>query len=42
MSLMKGEQLVLDVASTNKRAIRLYEKLGLLKTSEVSRWHRVL
>ena len=42
MSLIKGEQLVLDVASTNKRAIRLYEKLGLLKTSEVSRWHRVL
>lgn len=31
----------LEVASTNERAIRLYEKLGFLKTAEVSRWYRV-
>ena len=41
MSLRKGEQLELEVASTNYRAIHLYEKLGFLKTEEVSRWYDV-
>lgn len=41
MSLMEGEQMTLDVASTNTRAIRLYEKLGFIKTGERIRWHRV-
>lgn len=41
MSLIPGEQLTLEVASTNARAIRLYERLGFVKTSELSRWHRV-
>lgn len=41
MSLVEGAAVTLEVASTNLRAIRLYEKLGFLKTREVSRWYRV-
>ena len=41
MSLRDGEQMELEVASTNHRAIRLYEKLGFLKTAEISRWYDV-
>ena len=40
-SMMPGEELKLQVASTNERAIRLYERLGFIKAKEVSRWHRV-
>ena len=42
MSLAEGEQLRLEVASTNERAIRLYERLGFLPVREISRWYRVL
>ncbi len=42
MSTMEGETMTLEVASTNHRAIRLYEKLGFLKTAEKTRWYRVL
>ena len=42
MSLIEGEQMVLEVASTNERAIRLYERLGFIRTGELTRWHRVL
>lgn len=41
MSLLPGETMTLEVAATNERAIRLYEKLGFLKTREVSRWYRI-
>lgn len=41
MSLLEGEQMELEVASTNQRAIRLYERVGFLKTAELSRWYRV-
>lgn len=41
MSLVEGADMTLEVASTNTRAIRLYEKLGFLKTSEISAWYRV-
>ena len=41
MSLVEGAQMTLEVASTNERAIRLYEKLGFIKTREVSRWYRI-
>lgn len=41
MSLVEGAQMTLEVASTNARAIRLYERLGFLKTAELSRWYRV-
>ena len=40
-SLIPGEEVKLDVVSTNGRAIRLYEKLGFIRTSELRRWHRV-
>lgn len=41
MSLVEGSQMTLEVASTNERAIHLYEKLGFLKTREIVRWYRV-
>lgn len=41
MSLIPGENMILEVASTNGRAVRLYEKLGFLKTGEIHRWYRV-
>lgn len=41
MSLVEGAQMTLEVASTNERANRLYEKLGFLKTAEISRWYRL-
>lgn len=41
MSLRPEEQLHLEVASTNERAIRLYERFGFLKTAELSRWYSV-
>ena len=40
-SLIPGQEMRLDVVSTNNRAIRLYEKLGFIRTSELRRWHRV-
>ena len=40
-SLIPGQEVKLDVVSTNSRAIRLYEKLGFIRTSELRRWHRV-
>ena len=41
MSLAEGQFLTLDVASTNLRAIRLYEKLGFIRTGEEKRWYWV-
>ena len=35
MSLVEGADMTIEVASTNEKAIRLYEKLGFLKTREV-------
>ena len=36
------DRITLTVVSTNERAIRLYEKMGFIKTGEVSRWYRLL
>lgn len=41
MTLRQEELLELEVASTNERAIRLYEVLGFVKTEELTRWHQV-
>ncbi|MBP3684745.1 MAG: hypothetical protein J6J12_07265 [Oscillospiraceae bacterium] len=41
MSLLEGEQMTLEVASTNGKAIRLYEKLGFLVTAEKTRWYAI-
>lgn len=35
------DRVILDVASTNTRAISLYESMGFLKTAEVSRWYKI-
>jgi ribosomal protein S18 acetylase RimI-like enzyme len=41
MSLIPGQSMELEVASTNEKAIRLYGRFGFLKTAELSRWYRV-
>ena len=35
------DKITLQVASENRRAIALYERLGFLKTREISRWYCV-
>lgn len=42
LSVLDCERAKLEVASTNERAIRLYEAMGFVKTGEVSRWYRVI
>ena len=41
MSLVEGADLIVEVASTNDKAIRLYEKIGFLKSQKVLRWYSV-
>ncbi len=41
-ALLTEDVITLQVASTNEKAIRLYERLGFVKTQEISRWYRVL
>lgn len=41
MSLIEGSEMELEVASTNEKAIRLYEKLGFIKTCEKTLWRTV-
>lgn len=41
MSLVEGADMTLEVASTNDRAIRLYERLGFIKTRELTKWYKV-
>jgi len=36
------EEIKVEVASTNTKAIRLYEKLGFISVKELSRWHKIL
>lgn len=36
-----GEHIMLEVASTNTKAIRLYESMGFIQTAEVSRWYKI-
>ena len=35
------DKLTLQVASENRKAVALYERLGFVKTAELSRWYRV-
>ena len=35
------EDITLEVSSENARAIRLYDRLGFIKTAELSRWYVV-
>ena len=41
MSLHPNEPMELEVASTNTRAIRLYEKMGFMQTEQLRQWHKV-
>ncbi len=41
LSTATQESVWLHVASTNARAIRLYERMGFVKTAELRRWYRV-
>ena len=41
-SSLGSEKVVLEVASVNQKAIRLYENLGFIVTAEISRWYDVL
>jgi GNAT superfamily N-acetyltransferase len=41
MSLIEGARMKLEVASTNERAIRLYEKMGFIPVKEISRWYKI-
>ena len=38
---LSGEQVFLEVASENRKAIKLYERFGFLKTAELSCWYHV-
>lgn len=40
-SLIPRQPMTLEVASTNERAIALYERMGLLKVEELSSWYQV-
>ena len=41
-TLAVSDRVTVDVASTNVRARRLYEKLGFVPVGEKSRWHQIL
>ena len=41
MSLVEGSIVTLQVASTNQKAIRLYERLGFLQTRPLRKWYLV-
>lgn len=38
---LTGETVMLEVASNNDRAVRLYDRLGFVPTAELSRWYLV-
>ncbi len=42
MSAGAGGDFWLEVASSNEKAVRLYESMGFFKTEERSRWYRVM
>lgn len=35
------DTISLTVASANQKAVKLYERLGFLRTAEISRWYRI-
>lgn len=37
-----SDKITLEVVSDNLRAVKLYERMGFVKTREVSRWYRML
>lgn len=41
LSVMPGESIRIEVASTNSKALHLYEKLGFLPVAELERWTQI-
>lgn len=41
LSTVEGASVTLEVVSTNHPAIRLYEKMGFIRTRELGRWYRI-
>ena len=41
LTLLDSDRAELEVASTNHRAIRLYERLGFVTVGEASRWYQI-
>jgi len=39
---LTAKRITLQVASANERAIRLYDRLGFVKTEEISRWYKII
>lgn len=39
--VINGNTVMLTVASSNEKAVRLYESMGFIRTSEISRWYEV-
>ncbi len=39
---LSGEEVSLEVASENKKAVQLYSQLGFIKTAEISTWYQIL
>lgn len=39
---LSDDAVSVEVASTNQRAIKLYEKLGFVPVAELSRWYQIL
>ena len=42
LTLADGDRVTLDVASTNRRAIRLYERMGFVPVAQKSKWYQIL
>lgn len=42
LSTVTEDRVTLEVVSKNHRAIRLYERMGFIKSAELRRWYRVL
>ena len=40
-SALFSEKIVLEVATTNTRAVDLYHRLGFLETEELSQWYKI-
>lgn len=38
---LSAETVTIEVASTNARAISLYERMGFVRTKELSRWYQI-
>ena len=42
LTLADSDRVELDVASTNRRALRLYEWMGFVPVAEKTKWYQIL